>query len=102
MCRLWQQISNIIVIILTSDRSNLITGRIAATHGRFSGIRLVAPVCTPPNTILGPTRVQIPNGISIGSAVFAQLTAEIAIVHNGPPLSPLKLPPSHVGIWTPI
>jgi len=26
--------------------------------------------------LLGPTRVEIPNGISIASAVFAQLTAE--------------------------
>jgi len=32
-------------------------------------------ICTPPNTcFLGPTRVQIPNGISIGSTVFAGLT----------------------------
>jgi len=30
-------------------------GRIAAAHGRFDGIRQVAPVCTPPNTcFLGP------------------------------------------------
>jgi len=51
--------------------------RIAAAHGRFSGIHQVATVCIPSNTcFLGPTRVQIPNGISIGSAVFAQLTAE--------------------------
>jgi len=32
-------------------------------------------VCTPPNTcFLGPTKVQIPNGITIGSAVFAGFT----------------------------
>jgi len=61
-----------------NDKNNsLTTGRIAAAHGRFSGIRQVSPVCNPPNTcFLGPTRVQILNGISIGSAVFAQLTAE--------------------------
>ena len=36
-----------------------------------------APVCTAPNTcFLGPTRVHNPNGISISSAIFAQLTAE--------------------------
>ena len=35
----------------------------------------VAPMCTPSNTcLLGPSRVHIPNGISIGSAVFAGLT----------------------------
>jgi len=51
-------------------------GRIIAAHGRFSGIRRVAPVCTPPNTcFLRPTRVHNPNGISIGSAIFVQLTA---------------------------
>jgi len=33
-------------------------------------------VCTPPNTCFhGPTRVQTPDGISLSSAVFAQLTA---------------------------
>ena len=53
------------------------TGRIAA-HRRFNSILQVALVCTPPpNTYyLGPTRVQIPNDISIGSAVFEQLMAE--------------------------
>jgi len=40
----------------TSGQSNLITGRIAAAHGQFNGIRQVAPVCTPPNIcFLGPT-----------------------------------------------
>jgi len=35
-------------------------------------------VCTPPNTyFLGPSRVQNANGISISSADFVQLTAEI-------------------------
>ena len=47
-------------------------GRIAAAHGRFNGIRQLAPVCTPPNACFpGPTWVLNPNGISIGSAVFA-------------------------------
>jgi len=50
-------------------------GHIAATHERFSGIRQVAPVCTPPNTCFRePTGVQIPNGISIGSGVFVRLS----------------------------
>ena len=31
---------------ITSGHSNLTTGRIAAAHGRFSGIRQVTPVCT--------------------------------------------------------
>ena len=41
---------------------------------------------------LGPTRVQIPNGISIGSAVFAQTTAlQCPILYNGRPF-PSKFP----------
>ena len=51
-------------------------GRIAAAHGRFSRIRQDAPMCTPSNTCLLPsTQVHIPNGISIGSAVFAGLVS---------------------------
>jgi len=36
-----------LVVIITSGQSDLTTGRIAAAHGRFSGIGQVAPVCTP-------------------------------------------------------
>jgi len=52
----------------------LTKGRIAATHGQFNGIHQVPPVCTPYNTnsSLSPQ----PKGISIGSAIFAQLMAE--------------------------
>jgi len=39
-----------------------------------------------------------PNGISIGLAVFAQMTAESPyIVYNGTPLPPFKIAPSHGG-----
>ena len=38
-----------------------------------------------------------PNGISIGSAVFAHMTAECPILYNGTPLCPLKIAPSHGG-----
>jgi len=42
-----------------------------------------------------PTRVQIPNGISIGSAVFALCTAEYRYtLHRAAPF-PLKITPSH-------
>jgi len=51
----------------------LTQGRIAAAHGRFSGIRQSA---SSSNTwFLRPTGVCVPNGILIGSAVYAQLTA---------------------------
>jgi len=37
--------------VITSDQSNLTTGRIAAAHGRFNGIRQIAAACTPCNTL---------------------------------------------------
>jgi len=73
--------------------SYLTTGRIATAYGRFNGISQVAPVCTPPKTcFLGPIRFLNPNGISIGSAAFAQLTAERPYILHGPSFHPLKLP----------
>jgi len=58
---------------------------------RFNHVRHVAPMCTPSNTcFLRSTGVHIVNGISIGSAVFAQLTAEGPYIL--PPLFPSKLP----------
>ena len=57
------------------------TGRIATAHGWFSGIRRWSQCAPPHNTcFIGPTRAQIPNGISIGLAVFAGL----AIVTDRP------------------
>ena len=74
-------------------------GRIAAAHGRFSGIRKVAPACTPPNKcFLAPTEVHNPNSISIRSAIFAQLTAEYRRF-AGHVLSP-KIAPWHGAIWS--
>jgi len=54
----------------TSGHSNLTTGRIAATHARFNDI--LDPI---KYVVLGATRILNPNGISIGSAVFAGLTS---------------------------
>jgi len=50
---------------------------------------------TPSNTrFLRSTRVHIPSGISIDSAVFAQLTSDCPyLLYNGPPLSTLKIFP---------
>ena len=58
-------------------------------------------MCTPPNTyFLRPTRVHNRNNISIGSAIFAQLTAECR--RACPAVSfPIKMAPSHGTIWTP-
>jgi len=45
----------------------------------------VAPVCTPSNTcFLGRTQVHNPNGISVGSAIFAQLTAHSRVSSGMP------------------
>ena len=55
----------------------------------------------PPNAyFLGTTRVHNPNGISIGSAIFVQLTTECRRAFPGM-FFPLKIVPSHGAIWTP-
>ena len=57
--------------------------------------------CTPSNTCFpGPTRVHILNGISIGSAVFAELTAEDSYTLQWAALSAQNCPFTW-GIWTP-
>jgi len=77
----------------TSGQSNLTKRRIAAAHVRFNRIRQVAPMCTPSNMcFLVPTRVHTPNGISIGSAVFAHLTAECLYTLQRAAPSPSKSP----------
>jgi len=62
----------------------------------------VVSVCTQYSLIftcfLGRTRVQISNGISIGSAVFALLTADSRYTLQRAALSPLKLP-LPIGDW---
>ena len=59
-------------------------------------------ICTPSNTwIPGLTRLSVPNGISIGSAVFAQMTAECPYLYNGTPLTPQNCP-FPWGMWTPM
>jgi len=55
----------------------------------------------PPNTcLLGPTRVPIPNDMSIGSAMFAQLMAEHPYTLQWTANSLLKIANSHGGIRT--
>jgi len=52
-------------------------GCIGAERGRFNRIRQVSPMCTPSNArFFGPSQVHIPNSTTIGSAIFAQLTAD--------------------------
>jgi len=47
-----------------------------------------------------PMRSHNSNGTSIGSAVFAQMTAECFYCLQWFACFPLKIAPSHVGIWT--
>jgi len=48
----------------------------------------------------GPMRAHNQNGTSISSAVFAQMTAECPYTLQWFACFPLKIVPSHVGIWT--
>jgi len=93
----------VIIITVDSCQSNLTEGRIAVAHGRFNRIRQVAPMCTSSNTWFpGPTRLSIPNCISIDSAVFAQLTTESLYFIMGRRFLPLKLPGHSHGDLDPI
>jgi len=93
------------VLIITSGQSNL-TIRLPGVHRRHTvqsyslddAYVRHAPLS---NTwFLGPTQVHIPNGISISSAIFAQLTADgPCSLQRATPL-PLKIAPSQRGIWT--
>jgi len=60
-------------------------------------------IWTPSNTwFLGPTRVHIPNAILIGSAVFAQLTAQSPYILQWAAIVPPQNCPFTWEIWTPI
>ena len=55
-------------------------------------------IWTPSNTILGPTPAQNPNCTSIGSAVFAQMTAECPYALQWFARFLLKIAPHHGGL----
>ena len=64
----------------------------------FARLRQCAHPCD--TCFLGPTQVHNPNGISIGSTVFAQLSADCS--RGWPGLSfLLRIASSHGAIWTP-
>ena len=64
--------------------------KVAHSHGA---------IWAPSNTwLLDNTRTHNPNGISIGSAAFAQFTEQCHMLYNQPPLTPSKLPIS-MEIW---
>jgi len=56
------------------------------------GIWTLSNIC-----FLGHTRFQILNGVSIGSAVYAQMTAECPYTSQWDVPSPLKIASSHGG-----
>jgi len=74
---------------VTSDQSNLTKGRIAPAHGRFNR--------RPIRLLHGPIRVHVANGISIGLAVFAQLTTDHPYSLQLAVSFPLQIAPSHGG-----
>jgi len=55
-------------------------------------------------TSIVSTRVHIPNGVSFGSADFAQHTAESPCTSQWAASFPLRIARSHMGsqIWTPV
>jgi len=67
----------------------------------MDGSVVVARFCTPSNAwFLEPTRVHIPNDISIGSAIFAQLTTKHHYtLQRAAPFPPQNCP--FAWIWTP-
>ena len=80
---------------ITSGQSNLTERRIAAAHGRsvvFARLRQCAP--TSNTWFPGPTRLSIPNCISIGSAVLHRSRQRVPILyflrHS------VKIAPSHL------
>jgi len=69
------------------------------TYGSVVNINQVAPVCIPCNTWFhGPTRLSFPNCISIGTAVFAQLTAESLRTLQWADISPQIVPSRGVSV----
>jgi len=73
---------------------NVFSGTLNRTQSLSLGISVVQDTNI---WFLGPTRVHIPNGVSIGSAVFAQLTAErpYTLQWATPFPPPLKIAHSH-------
>jgi len=85
---------------VTSGQSNLTTGCIAVAHGRFNGIRQVAPMCTPRNTcFLGQPKSESQMTSRLVQLFLHSSRQNIPVLYNGLPF-PLKIAPSHGGIWT--
>ena len=117
----WRHLANTIEIVLPSIHPSLQCklqidrfSHFRTVHGGVSSgmpCNVLSPnycpfasgIWAPPNTcFLGPSRVHNPNGIWIGSVVFAQITAECRntlqrAVHS----PPLKIAPSHAGSGSP-
>ena len=81
--------------ILTSGQSNLTK---AASPPHMDGSIVFALHLI--HDFFGPLESTSQNGISICSAVLAQITVESPYTLQGAPLFPSKLP-LHMGIWTP-
>ena len=76
----------LMMIVIASGQTNLPKGHIAATYRQFTRIRQASPMCTPSNTcFLEPSRVHVPNSISIGSAIFAESPYTLQWAAHFPP-----------------
>ena len=74
------------------------TGRIAAAHGRFSGIRQVAQCASHIiHASLGPPDSKSQTASRTVQPFLHNLRESVPILHNGPPFSPLKIANSHRG-----
>jgi len=81
---------------ITSGQSNLKTGRMAAAHGWFNGIRQVAPVwASPNNAFLGPAESSTQTASWSVQPFLHRLPQSVPIFYNGPSVSPLKIAHSH-------
>jgi len=80
--------------VITSNQSNLASGRIAAAHGRFRRIRQMAPMYTPTNTwFLGPTIVHIKTASRSVQPLLHRSRQSLEFTKAAP--FPFKTVPSH-------
>ena len=84
---------SLLAINVTTGQSSLTTGRIAAAHGRFGGIRQVAPVCTLPRASLAHPSPNPKRHLDRFSCFFCTAHGrESPYFTTGRPFPPLKLP----------
>jgi len=111
----WRQLANMTELVHPSAHLSLQPKQQMDRFSRFSTangrkclyfamgapIHQNCPSGPPSNTIPWAMRTQNPNGTSISSAVFAQMTVKCPYTLQWFAHFPLKIAPSHGMIWTP-